>query len=406
MNTQEDFEQLISPYGQGLINTYLHVSPVEIALKHKFNEMAASLIATQVKYLQKSKKKLPHFYQHRCIIPPLSFEQSSSETTASLKQYSGTQMLDLTFGLGVDSYCLSAGFERIIALEKQILLAQIGRYNMTKLGKNHIEILPTSAEEFLSEYDGSSFDLLYIDPSRRSQKNKKVFLLEDCSPNVLTLMPLMKRVSKLIVIKLSPLFDLTEVIRKIPNTRKILVISVRNECKEVLVEVDPHHTSSTIMLEIVALIKGQLHRFEDKLERDPLPIKHYEPKVGEYIYDADVGFYKGRMLNPLFHSYFQEGKGGFISAEEGFWGTKHYVETAFPGRIFQVEAIFPYKPKQIKRYLKGMKIKHINIIKRHFPHSTQLIHKQLQLSSGGEYFLLCTRTFSKDNKVFLVKRLI
>ena len=128
----------------------------------------------------------------QCILPPLAFEQASSEACAAHKQIAGGAVLDLTCGLGADAFFLARRFRRVVALERDQTLARIAAENFRRLGAANIEVVNTSAEAYLAQ-PGLHFDWVYADPDRRSGDGRKLVRLEDCSPDILSLMPLIGR---------------------------------------------------------------------------------------------------------------------------------------------------------------------------------------------------------------------
>ena len=181
--------------------------PLRIALDRKLPHAAA--VASEVKYLQRARKKLPSYFAARCIIPQRAFEQSSSEETAAHKQGKGARCLDLTCGLGVDSFYLSKRFDRVVTIERDEVLAEIARENFRRLGATNIEVLCASAEEVVASID-EQFDMIYADPDRRSSDGRRQVLIECCSPDVGAMLPRLQQLTPHIVIKNSPLFDVAE----------------------------------------------------------------------------------------------------------------------------------------------------------------------------------------------------
>ena len=196
MITSNDIATLLDPQLRDYIAGHLSDDPGRVALSLREH---GALIATQIKYLQRARVKLPSYYAALCILPPLSFEQSSSEETASVKRYSGDTCLDLTCGLGVDAFYLSKRFRQVIAVERNAELSEIARINFRLLGIQNIRVVDSPAEAFLEQLRGQTqttpdrssgtIDLIYIDPARRDDQGKKVWLLEDCSPDAKALMP-------------------------------------------------------------------------------------------------------------------------------------------------------------------------------------------------------------------------
>ena len=239
MITSNDIATLLDPQLRDYIAGHLSDDPGRVALSLREH---GALIATQIKYLQRARVKLPSYYAALCILPPLSFEQSSSEETASVKRYSGDTCLDLTCGLGVDAFYLSKRFRQVIAVERNAELSEIARINFRLLGVQNIRVVNSPAEAFLEQLRGQTqttgtIDLIYIDPARRDDQGKKVWLLEDCSPDAKALMPQLLALAPKVVVKASPLFDVDEAFRLFGDTVSVEIVSVRGECKEVLIEV-------------------------------------------------------------------------------------------------------------------------------------------------------------------------
>lgn len=244
MITSNDIATLLDPKLRDYIAGHLSDDPGRVALSLREH---GALVATQIKYLQRARVKLPSYYAALCILPPLSFEQSSSEETASVKRYSGDTCLDLTCGLGVDAFYLSKRFRQVIAVERNAELSEIARINFRLLGVQNIRVVDSPAEAFLEQLRGQTqttpdrssgtIDLIYIDPARRDDQGKKVWLLEDCSPDAKALMPQLLALAPKVVVKASPLFDVDEAFRLFGDTASVEIVSVRGECKEVLIEV-------------------------------------------------------------------------------------------------------------------------------------------------------------------------
>lgn len=234
-----DIQTLLRPDVREQIAVHLNDDPTKVALSLREN---GPLVATQIKYLQRARTKLPSYYAAQCILPPLSFEQSSSEESASLKHYAGHTCLDLTCGLGVDTLQFSKHFDQVVTVEQSPELCEIARINFERLRARNIRIQSGTAEQFVADLISGQesigpIDLIYIDPARRDSQGKKVWLLEACSPDVKRLLPSLLQLSPLVVIKASPLFDIDEAFRLFGEECSVEIISVHGECKEVLMEI-------------------------------------------------------------------------------------------------------------------------------------------------------------------------
>ena len=146
--TLEELDILRSEEIRRAIEENIERDPSAVALDKRVPR--ASLVATQVKYLQRARRKLPRLYAARCIIPPRAFEQCSSEECAERKHISGGSVLDLTCGLGIDAMALSGRFERVVAVERDEVLADVVRYNMSLLGIKNVEVVTASSEEYVA----------------------------------------------------------------------------------------------------------------------------------------------------------------------------------------------------------------------------------------------------------------
>lgn len=234
-----DIQTLLRPDVREQIAVHLNDDPTKVALSLREN---GPLVATQIKYLQRARTKLPSYYAAQCILPPLSFEQASSEESASLKHYAGHTCLDLTCGLGVDTLHFSNHFDQVVTVEQSPELCEIARINFERLHARNIRIQSATAEQFVADLISGQesigpIDLIYIDPARRDCQGKKVWLLEACSPDVKRLLPSLLQLSPLVVIKASPLFDIDEAFRLFGEECSVEIISVHGECKEVLMEI-------------------------------------------------------------------------------------------------------------------------------------------------------------------------
>jgi hypothetical protein len=388
--SQEEFEFLTRDKIRKLIEAHKEADPIQFALTHHNNAFPVHLVSQQLKSLQKARRKLPLWYRHNAILPERALEQASSARTASLKKYQGKRLLDLSAGLGVDSYYLSQGFETCIALEPDPVLAQVSRYNFALLGNERIAVKNLSAEQFLTEYEGPAFDLIYVDPSRRDERGKRLYALEDCAPNVFALLPKLREIGRRLLIKVSPLFDLKEAHRLFPSCKELHVISVDNECKELLIDLDllsAEGQSETTNLKLAWIRKGEHGSFSTRypVETNYVPANDELPL---FLLEPDVAVYKADIAPHFFTSRYP-GHAGGMNHQQGYFFSSQAIE-GFPGRQFSVLESMPFKPKGIRKWLKEKGIRQANLSKRYFPLAIKAIRKQLGVREGGDIFLLFT----------------
>ena len=376
MFTNEEFSILCSAEVAAAIRTNIDRKPTDIALDRRIPH--ASVVATQVKNLQKCRTKLPSYFGVQAIVPTLAYEQSSSEECAERKQLSGRSVLDLTCGLGVYAYALSKRFERVVTIERNEIVAAVARENFRRLGAENIEVVCSSAEEYLATCT-EHFDWCFSDPDRRGEKGEKLVRLEDCSPNVVELMPTLQKLADRICIKCSPLFDVDEAFRLFGDCW-VETVSLSGEAKEVNIYID----GSVPLLKAVAIGIGEFacgveERNIAKWSAQPTDLSAYR-----YITLPDVALQHARMVAVAF-----EGKCDVWSNN----GVALSVEkpSGVLGRTFEVEAIYEID-SAFKRLMKGRKAE---IYRREFPMANAEICKRYRCSEGGSEKWCFTRIGEK-----------
>ena len=404
MNASE-FAILASGAYESLLQDHLHLDPGQFALSFKEKNFSPSVLATQLKYLKKSERKLPSYFAHRCLFLPRAFEQASSEATARNRGYSGQTCLDLTCGMGVDSLYFSRKFDQVHALEPDPLLFRLTQHNLTKMGVRNVELFNSKAEAFLTRPPMTSYDFVFIDPDRRSEAGKRLVSLEACSPNILQLYPSLLQLSPTVAIKVSPLFELSEAPALFPTLQKIHIISFKNEIKEIVLELG-REDSSSIQTVVQIIRRDSAHNFFFS----PLSSSHSPPfsnpeEEGLYIYEPDTAFYKGQYTQALFKDYYPDLPGSMNHEEGYFFSPSRWEASPFPGRVFQVLAKLPPQMGKVKKYLKQNQIRQIHVSKRFFPDSAAKLAKKLRVTAGGDEYLLFTEFPNKDFCAFHVRRL-
>ncbi len=384
VTTPEEYALLLTDDLRRAVEQNRGRDPLEVALDRRVPHAAA--VATQLKYLARAARKLPTFAAAGCILPPRAFEQASSERCALHKPLEGDTALDLTCGLGVDSWALARRFGRVVALERDAALAAVVRENLRRLGVGNVEVVAAPAEEYLARCD-ERFDWVYADPDRRSAEGRKLVRLEDCSPDIRALLPRIRAVAPRFCLKNSPLFDVDEALRLFPRSR-VEAVSLDGECKEVLVCDD----GTGPLLTATALGRGSFSA--PPATPAPQPEGPFDPARCRYLVIPDVALQKARLtahhLVPL---------GVDIRSDNGF-GFAAEEPRGILGRTLRIERIEPYDPKRLKRALRG---RGAEILKRDFPLAPAEIAARLGLHAGDELRLAFTRIDGRFWTVFLEK---
>lgn len=365
MFSNEEFSILCSAECYEAVKANIDRKPTDIALDKRVAH--ASMVATQVKNLQKARTKLPSYFAVQAIVPTLAYEQASSEECAERKALEGESVLDLTCGLGVDTLALSKRFKRVVTLERNEMVAEVARENFRRLGADNIEVVTSSAEAFLAT-STEHFDWCFSDPDRRGSKGEKLVRLEECSPNVVALMPTLKRIADKICIKCSPLFDVDEAFRLFDDCT-VETVSLGGEAKEVNIYID----GSAPRLKAVAVGIGEVsscveERNTTKWSAPPSDLSQYR-----YITLPDVALQHSRMVAVAF-----EGKCD-VWSDNGVALSIEKPEGVL-GRSFEVEAIYNID-SAFKRVIKGAKAE---IYRRDFPMANAEICKRYRCSEGSK----------------------
>lgn len=359
--------------------------PVVVALDKRLDN--ASLVATQVKYLQRARHKLPRLYNTGCIIPPRAFEQSSSEDSAAVKAIGGGSLLDLTCGLGIDTMSFAERFDRVVALERDEVLARVVRYNLGLLGVKNVEVVTTTAEEYLAHCE-EHFDWVFVDPDRRSAEGKKMVRMEDCSPNVLAQMPHIERIAGRLGVKLSPLFDVEEARRLFPQS-EVEVVSIAGECKELNV----YTNASEERLRIVVAGAGVWEYGFDATAAHPT-MAPLDVERAKYLIIPDVAMQKGRVAVAEFGRYAQ------IWSNNGYAFAESLPEGVLPARVYRIERLERYNPKQLKKEFRGVGVE---ILKRDTSLGIDAVRKATGMRAGSERMMAIT-SINSDIWVVHIKR--
>lgn len=379
MITTEEIGLLDSPEIREIIAANIARDPHAVALDKKLPH--AALVATQIKYLQRARKKLPTYYEARTIIPSLAFEQASSEQTAAHRSWGGDLCIDLTCGLGVDSLHLSKSFERVITVERNEALAATARINFARMGVSNMEVIHDTAEHFLHDFHeaGGRADLIYADPDRRAEDGRKLVRIEECRPDINALMPMLRQCAPVMAVKMSPLFDVNEAFRLFGNDCTVEVVSLGGECKEVLIEIGG--ATHGAIVRASAIGRGTVE-YPFVPSHPAVNSIQFQPPY-RYIVIPDVALRKARITTEyaashLPNSYATPGEGYIFTNELPLCDDQPII-----GKVFEVVAIDRFDPSVLKKKLRSSGIKSVELHTHDFPLSAPELAKKLGIREGG-----------------------
>ena len=364
--TRDELDILLLPEVRQAIEDNIDRDPLQIALDRRI--VHAREVASQVKYLQRARTKLPRLYEARAIIPDRAFEQSSSEDCAVAKPLRGGRLLDLTCGLGIDSSAMAAHFEQVVALERDEVLADVVLENLRRMGIENVEVVTTSAEEFVASTD-EHFDWVYADPDRRTAEGKRVVRLEDCSPNMVALWPALRRITDRVAIKNSPLFDVEEAFRLFAGCG-VEVISLGGECKQVNIYID--HTAPTIRAEAGGVASFEIGQSEAYSAPFAAPTTDFERY--KYLILPDVSLVHSRLVAAAF-----AGRADVWSNNGVALATER--PQGVVGRVFEIERVCRFGDKELKKLLKGSRTE---LFLRDFAMGSAALYRKFSMREGAD----------------------
>lgn len=381
---------------QQFIHRNLYCDLSKLILKGSpFPEVSIQEIAAQISGLQKAKQKLPTWFRKKSIVfpPNINLEQTSSEVTAEYKAslISGKNLIDLTGGFGIDAYFLSKNVEKLVHCEINPGLSKIATHNFEQLGRKNIEIFSGNGLDYLKNTN-ESFDWIYLDPARRDDYGGKVFLLEQCTPDVPENMNLLFEKADHILIKTSPLLDLSSGIKDLKNVFEIHIVSVNNEVKELLWILQKSILFKT-KIKTINFQKEQVQKFEANLNQNSEEIPLALPR--RYLFEPNPAV----MKSGLFPELASQTKTAKLHFNSHLYTSDELVE--FPGRAFQVLNVLPYNKRLLKKKLGS---KQANITTRNFPKSVELIRKELKISDGGDQYLFFTTNLENEKIVIICQK--
>lgn len=383
------------------IESHLKDDVRQLAL-HKFpDDVDKVLVLNQIEARQLLSKKVPTWASNPDLLFPrhLSIEQCSSELTAKYKSSiieGGDTFVDLTGGLGVDSYFLSEKFKTSYYVENQKELCDLAEHNFAVLGRK-IAIVNSDAETFLNQ--NLKFDLIFIDPARRDIYNRKMVSLHDCSPDVVDLVETHGRASlhgTTMLIKLSPMLDISMIINELSNISEIHIVSVKNECKEVLVLLRPDYNGE-IMIHCVDVGTRRATSLKYAINDESAAIPTFATTIRKYLYEPNASIMKSGAFK-LISQRFGIDK---LHINSHLYTSDNLIPD-FPGRVFEVVGFAPFNKKVKKELLND--ITEASVAVRNFPLSANEMRKALNLKESDENFVFGTTMMGEKKVVILCKK--
>ena len=372
-------------------------------LGKKNPEVDMAYALDQIAGRQKARVKIPSWASIDGIVypPHISMEQCSSEQTARYKARiagNGEKIVDLTAGFGVDMAFMSAGFKQAVHVEMQPQLCAISSENYKCLGLNHVQVVCSDGVGYLHQMEHA--DLIFIDPARRDQHGARTYGIADCTPNVLEIIDEMLQKADRVMIKLSPMLDWQKTVADVGNVSQVHIVSVGNECKELLLEVKNGKGEKVKVFcvnddQVFSYEIGETHPFT----LSPLHSFTSSPLHSfTFLYEPNASVMKAGCFNLISHRF------GITQpdANSHLFLSDKLVE-GFPGRRFVIERVSTMNKRELKEALAG--IDKANVAVRNFPLSVADLRKRLKLKDGGDVYIFATTDAKKGHLVMVCRKI-
>lgn len=345
-----------------------------------------ALVAQQLEAQQQASAKWPalaacadYFFP-----PRLNREQSSSEATARFKaglvrNPGGGTVADLTGGMGVDAYYMSQEASHVDYCELDPALCAIAEHNFEALGAANISCHTGDSIRFLAE-SNSIYNTIFIDPARRNRQGGKVAAFEDCTPNLLLHLPLLRSRCRQLLIKASPMIDISQACRQLGAVSHIHIVAVKGECKEVLFAVPGAADTppASVLVHCVNLPDGTDISFTR--EEEEHAECSYASEMETYLYEPHAALMKGGCFRLLSQRY-----GIRQLARNTHLYTGGQLIEGFPGRVFRVLQPVAADAKEIRRLVPEGRA---HVVARNHPLASDALQRKLKLHEGGSLFII------------------
>ncbi|MBR9757758.1 MAG: class I SAM-dependent methyltransferase [Algicola sp.] len=382
---------------QAFIQNHLNAQITDLALKGSpFSAIDIKDLIEQIEAKKRCESKLPTWFNTTNIYYPnkLNIEQTSSEITAKYKSklMTGNTLIDLTGGFGVDAYYFSKQFKTVTHCEINSELSQMVSHNFKALKTTNIDTVLGDGLNYLKTAQ-RTFDWIYVDPSRRHDTKGKVFFLKDCLPNIPQHLNTLFNHTNSVMVKTSPLLDISIGLEELNHVKDIHIIAVNNEVKELLWVLEKAYTKAP-SIKTVNLTKTKQQEFSFKLDDEASA----KPNLGlplAYLYEPNAAILKSgafKLISEAFNVF-------KLHQHTHLYSSDTVID--FPGRTFKITAVLPYNKKALKK----VGLVKANITTRHFPESVQHIRKKFNIKDGGELYLFFTTNLNNERMILICEKL-
>ena len=355
-----------------------------------------SLALRQIAARQLLQKKVPQWAENEDLLFPahLSIEQCSSEATAQYKAtlLQGQSLADLTGGLGVDTFYISQHFQQTDYVERQTELCDLARHNFAVL-KADVKVWNETAEDYLKHCEPT--DCIFIDPARRDEHGRKTVSIADCTPDVGALQDLLLQKAERVMVKLSPMLDISKALETLNHVKEVHVVAVANECKELDIILERDYQGEAQFVCVNLLTEQQEVRFAQDEERNCSC--SIADGVLKYLYEPNPALMKAGCFKLLTERY-----NVLKLHKNSNLYTSEQLISDFPGRIFEVESWAHFNKKLKQNLLPD--VDKASIAVRNFPLTVAELRKALKIGDGDAVYLFATTLKGEEKVVIRTKK--
>ena len=391
---------------QAFIREHREEDVRQLALKgSQYPDVDMAYALQQIAGWQAARKKLPTWAATDGIVypPHLSMEQCSSEETAGYKARVCERItsrrdtfVDLTGGFGVDFSFMSRPFKQAVYVEQQEHLCEAASVNFRLLGLNQARVVQGDGVDYLHKM--GEVCMIYLDPARRNAQGGRTFAISDCTPDVVALRDELLKKAGWVMVKLSPMLDWHKAVSDLGRefVREVHIVSVNNECKELLVVLSGRHPVQPITVfcvndnDVFSFVDAAFEADGDAAFSATTTI----PQPTEFLYEPNASIMKAGCFDALMRRFNMQ----VLGANSHLFVSPHFIAD-FPGRRFQISAISSMNKKEVKAMLNS--VGQANVAVRNFPLSVAELRKRLKLKDGGSYYLFAT-TLQKGSHVLML----
>lgn len=357
------------------------------------------LAITQIACRKKARLKIPELAERWVYPTDVSIEQCTSEILAKFHAglFAGCDTVaDLTCGLGIDSYYLSFAARCLWSVEANPTVAEAADLNFRQSGRNHVVVVNDTAEHF-TEALNQEVSAMFVDPSRRltSDRSMRTYSIKDTVPDLSKIIPAIRSKCGFLIVKASPMADIAQTIKDFPDISDVWVLSLKNECKELLFKIDFQCRQEAAPSIHTLNFDGSNTQHFSFRHGDKAMIPNVNPKPGQWLCLPNSSVMKSGAYG-LVAGQFDMGQ---ISANSHLLVSGNDIDDAFPGKSYRVTAVFTLSKSDIKELQKT--VGSANISCRNFPLSPDELRKRLKINDGGNNHIFAT-TLSDGKRILIL----